>query len=73
MPFGAQGAIVIGADGGDQPSGADVLYCDALGRIRIRYHWQDSSDASCWVGVAQRTAGGGMSTCAWKPPEMPHR
>ncbi len=59
---GAQSAIVIGADGSDQASGADELYCDALGRIRIRYHWQDSSDASCWVRVAQRTAGGGMGS-----------
>ncbi|MTV53347.1 type VI secretion system Vgr family protein, partial [Pseudoduganella buxea] len=59
---GAQSAIVIGADGSDQASGADELYCDALGRIRIRYHWQDSSDASCWVRVAQRTAAGGMGS-----------
>ncbi|GGZ11649.1 hypothetical protein GCM10007388_51190 [Pseudoduganella plicata] len=59
---GAQSAIVIGPDGNDQPSGADELYCDALGRVRIRYHWQDSGDASCWVRVAQRTAGGGMGS-----------
>ncbi|MDB5747649.1 MAG: type secretion system tip protein VgrG, partial [Massilia sp.] len=61
---GAQSAIVIGADGSDQPNGADELYCDRLGRIRIRYHWQDgasgSNSASCWVRVAQRSAGGGM-------------
>ncbi|MET0981832.1 MAG: type VI secretion system Vgr family protein, partial [Telluria sp.] len=63
---GAQSAIVIGADGSDQPSGADELYCDRLGRIRIRYHWQDraggSTGASCWVRVAQRAAGGGMGS-----------
>jgi uncharacterized protein involved in type VI secretion and phage assembly/uncharacterized protein (DUF2345 family) len=59
---GAQSAIVIGPDGNDQPSGADELYCDALGRVRIRYHWQDAGDASCWVRVAQRTAGGGMGS-----------
>jgi len=59
---GAQSAIVIGPDGEDQPSGADELYCDALGRVRIRYHWQDAGDASCWVRVAQRTAGGGMGS-----------
>ncbi|MFC5461528.1 type VI secretion system Vgr family protein [Massilia niabensis] len=57
---GAQSAIVIGADGSDQPNGADELYCDRLGRIRIRYHWQDGAHASCWVRVAQRAAGGGM-------------
>jgi type VI secretion system secreted protein VgrG len=55
--FGTQTAIVIGADGGDSPSGADELYCDRLGRVRIRYHWQDSGDATCWVRVAQRSAG----------------
>lgn len=59
---GAQSAIVIGADGNDQPSGADELYCDRLGRVRIRFHWQDSGDASCWVRVAQRAAGGGMGS-----------
>jgi type VI secretion system secreted protein VgrG len=63
---GAQSAIVIGADGNDQPNGADELYCDRLGRIRIRYHWQDSGQASCWVRVAQRSAGGGMG-CQFLP------
>ncbi|QJE02011.1 type VI secretion system tip protein VgrG [Massilia forsythiae] len=60
--FGAQSAIVIGADGQDQPGGADELYCDALGRVRIRFHWQDEGNASCWVRVAQRAAGGGMGS-----------
>ncbi|MFC5479899.1 type VI secretion system Vgr family protein [Massilia suwonensis] len=59
---GAQSAIVIGADGNDQPNGADELYCDRLARVRIRYHWQDSEQASCWVRVAQRSAGGGMGS-----------
>jgi len=60
VAFGAQSAIVVGADGGDQPSGADELYCDRLGRIRIRFHWQEGGNATCWVRVAQRLAGGGM-------------
>jgi type VI secretion system secreted protein VgrG len=59
---GAQSAIVIGADGCDSASGADELYCDRLGRVRIRYHWQDRGDATCWVRVAQRSAGGGMGS-----------
>jgi type VI secretion system VgrG family protein len=59
---GAQSAIVIGADGSDEANGADELYCDRLGRVRIRYHWQDGGDASCWVRVAQRSAGGGMGS-----------
>jgi len=57
---GSQTAIVIGPDGNDIPNGADELYCDRLGRVRIRFHWQDSVNASCWVRVAQRSAGGGM-------------
>ncbi|MFC0253259.1 type VI secretion system Vgr family protein [Massilia consociata] len=60
VAFGAQSAIVVGADGSDQPNGADEVYCDRLGRIRIRFHWQDSGDATCWVRVAQRSAGSGM-------------
>lgn len=59
---GAQSAIVIGPDGRDRPNGSDELYCDRLGRVRIRFHWQDSGDASCWVRVAQRLAGGGMGS-----------
>ena len=60
--LGTQSAIVVGPDGNDEPSGADELYCDRLGRVRIRFHWQDSGDASCWVRVAQRSAGGGMGS-----------
>jgi uncharacterized protein involved in type VI secretion and phage assembly len=59
---GAQSAIVVGADGNDIPAGADELYCDRLGRVRIRFHWQDSGDATCWVRVAQRLAGGGIGS-----------
>jgi type VI secretion system secreted protein VgrG len=60
--FGTQSAVVVGADGSDSPNGADELYCDRLGRVRIRFHWQDSADATCWVRVAQRLAGGGMGS-----------
>jgi len=60
VAFGAQSAVVVGADGNDKPSGADELYCDKLGRVRIRFHWQDGGNANCWVRVAQRSAGGGM-------------
>jgi uncharacterized protein involved in type VI secretion and phage assembly len=62
---GSQSAIVIGADGQDTPTGADELYCDKLGRVRVRFHWQgeqDDANATCWVRVAQRSAGGGMGT-----------
>jgi type VI secretion system secreted protein VgrG len=60
--LGSQSAIVVGADGNDSANGADELYCDRLGRVRIRFHWQDSGDATCWVRVAQRSAGGGMGS-----------
>ncbi|WP_377700801.1 type VI secretion system Vgr family protein [Pseudoduganella sp. UC29_71] len=60
--MGTQSAIVVGPDGGSSPQGADELYCDRLGRVRIRYHWQTSGDATCWVRVAQRSAGGGMGS-----------
>ncbi|QYF92755.1 type VI secretion system tip protein VgrG [Massilia sp. PAMC28688] len=60
--LGSQSAIVVGPDGADTADGADELYCDYLGRVRIRYHWQDSGDATCWVRVAQRSAGGGMGS-----------
>jgi len=59
---GAQTAIVVGPDGNDTATGADELYCDRLGRVRIRYHWQDGGDATCWVRVAQRLAGGGIGS-----------
>jgi type VI secretion system secreted protein VgrG len=60
--LGSQSAIVVGADGNDSANGADELYCDRLGRVRIRFHWQDNADATCWVRVAQRSAGGGMGS-----------
>ncbi len=60
--LGSQSAIVVGADGNDSANGADELYCDRLGRVRIRFHWQASGEASCWVRVAQRSAGGGMGS-----------
>ncbi len=66
---GSQTAIVVGPDGQSTPNGADELHCDKLGRVRIRFHWQgqftdNAGDAngSCWVRVAQRSAGAGMGS-----------
>ena len=56
LSCGSQTAIVVGPDGSDEPNGADEMYCDRLGRVRIRFHWQES-DAGCWVRVGQRSAG----------------
>lgn len=61
--LGSQSAIVVGRNGESVPNGADELYCDALGRVRIRFHWQGPQDnGGCWVRVAQRSAGGGMGS-----------
>jgi type VI secretion system secreted protein VgrG len=59
---GSQSAIVVGAGGGSGASGADEIHCDRLGRVRIRFHWQEDANATCWVRVAQRSAGGGMGS-----------
>ncbi|MFZ6751402.1 type VI secretion system Vgr family protein [Undibacterium sp. Ren11W] len=61
--LGSQTAIVVGANGQACPNGADEIYSDRLGRVRLRFHWQgqhDDANATCWVRVAQRAAGGGM-------------
>ncbi|HEY4317356.1 MAG TPA: type VI secretion system Vgr family protein [Herbaspirillum sp.] len=61
--LGSQSAIVVGPNGENTPGGADEIHCDRLGRVRIRFHWQGKHDdvgATCWVRVAQRSAGGGM-------------
>ena len=67
--LGPQTAIVVGPQGQTHPQGADELYTDRLGRIKVKFHWQANpfaprranSDHSCWVRVMQRaaTAGGG--------------
>ncbi|HYR26503.1 MAG TPA: type VI secretion system Vgr family protein, partial [Aquabacterium sp.] len=66
--LGAQTAIVVGAEGEVSPRGADELHTDALGRIKVRFHWQANAfapqrahrDHSCWLRVVQRAAGPGM-------------
>lgn len=73
--LGPQTAIVVGPDGGISPQGADELHTDAMGRVRVRFHWQSAvldmaaasgvepaSQArdSCWLRVQQRLAGAGM-------------
>ncbi|WP_406850925.1 type VI secretion system Vgr family protein [Herbaspirillum huttiense] len=59
---GSQSAIVVGPNGESTANGADEIHCDRLGRVRIRFHWQGRNNdaaATCWVRVAQRSAGGG--------------
>lgn len=67
---GPMSALVVGPDGETIPNGADELWCDALGRVKIRFHWQqaeakDDRD-SCWVRVLNRQAGAGMGW-QWLP------
>ncbi len=55
--LGSQTAIVVGPDG--STANAGTVHTDALGRIRIRYHWQTSESNTCWVRVSQLQAGPG--------------
>jgi len=57
---GAQTGIVVGPDGKTTPGSGVPLYCDALGRVRLRFHWQAEEDrGACWVRVAQVLTGHG--------------
>lgn len=61
--LGPQTAIVVGPDGHTVPQGAHELHTDAMGRVKVRFHWQDegvSGEHSCWLRVVQRFAGPGM-------------
>ena len=71
---GMQTATVVGPDGATTAQGADELYTDPLGRIKVKFHWQanpfsaqregkhpgEQSDHSCWMRVLQSLAGPGM-------------
>lgn len=62
---GPMSAIVVGPNGETTANGSDELWCDALNRIKIRYHWQQE-ESSCWVRVMTRQAGAGMGM-HWLP------
>lgn len=68
-PGGPLTATVVGPDGETSAHGASEIHTDRLGRIRVRFDFQDSqahaqaanaSNASTWVRVMQRYAGAGM-------------
>ena len=68
-PGGPLTATVVGPNGETSASGAGEIHTDRLGRIRVRFDFQDSqaqtqpansSNASTWVRVMQRFAGPGM-------------
>ncbi|UUW71174.1 type VI secretion system Vgr family protein [Pseudomonas oryzihabitans] len=54
--LGAQTAVVTG------PSGEEI-HCDALGRVKVQFHWDRQGQAdertSCWLRVASGWAGAG--------------
>ena len=67
---GPMSALIVGPNGETSPNGSDEMWCDALGRVKIRFHWQqaetpDDKD-SCWVRVLRRQAGPGMGW-QWLP------
>jgi type VI secretion system secreted protein VgrG len=57
--MGLESAIVVG------PAGEDI-YTDALGRVRVQFHWdrygQRDEGSSCWIRVSQGWAGSGYGT-----------
>ena len=67
---GPMSAIVVGPEGQTSANGSDELWCDALGRVKIRFHWQQAETPddrdSCWVRVLSRQAGAGMGW-QWLP------
>lgn len=62
---GPMSALVVGPNGEANPNGADEIWCDRLGRIRVRFHWQQAETPydrdSCWLRVMQRQAGLGTT------------
>lgn len=54
---GSQTALVVGPDGSTAQAG--TVHTDHLGRVRIRYPWQQDEQNTCWVRVAQMYAGPG--------------
>ncbi|MGL4464221.1 MAG: type VI secretion system Vgr family protein [Planctomycetia bacterium] len=63
-PFvqGSQTAVVVG------PKGEEV-FTDKYGRIKVQFHWDlegaKNADSSCWVRVAQLSAGKRWGTSFW--------
>jgi type VI secretion system VgrG family protein len=55
---GVQTALVVGPEGETSPGASGPLHTDALGRLKVKFHWMDQG-ASCWLRSAQRYAGNG--------------
>lgn len=52
---GVHSAIVVGPSGETSPNGADELYCNDRGDVRVRFHWQTESAGD---GDTQNNSGG---------------
>ncbi len=67
---GPMTAIVVGPQGETTPNGADELWCDRLGRIKVRFHWQRGEQPddrlTCWLRPMARQASAGMGW-QWLP------
>lgn len=63
---GYQTAIVVGPEGATSAFGTGDVHSDRLGRIRVRFHFQQGVELddrdSCWLRVAQRYAGPGVGS-----------
>ncbi|MBM1190450.1 type VI secretion system Vgr family protein [Pseudomonas weihenstephanensis] len=58
---GPQTATVVGPDGQTCPGNGSPVHCDAMGRVRVRFHWQADDDlGACWIRVGQAFAGKGF-------------
>jgi type VI secretion system secreted protein VgrG len=59
---GLQTAVVVGPPGGE-------LYVDKYGRVKVQFFWdregKKNLDSSCWVRVAQASAGQGFGAHFW--------
>ena len=49
---GIEAAVVAGPDG-------DEIHTDSLGRVQVRFHWDDVSSQTCWLRVMSPWAGPG--------------
>ena len=70
---GYQTALVVGPEGSTSAAGNQELYSDQLGRVRVKFHFQQAREPkpapaeagdrdSCWLRVAQRYAGPGVGS-----------
>lgn len=53
---GTQTATVVGPEGETEPGASGPLYTDAMGRLKVRFHWMQAG-ASCWLRSTERYAG----------------